>query len=124
MPRGSPRRDPRRRERSRERVRLATATFLSRPQEHRTLRAHQHGVVDVDRIGVAGIVRRHDDLGACGLEERAKLLVLGGCGGVVGRSPPAVLAPALGVFGEWRPDEDALEAPRHGLRAERAHAQR
>ena len=44
---------------------------LSRPKEHGALRADEHRVVDVDRVWIARIVVRDDDVGARGLEELA-----------------------------------------------------
>ena len=58
-------------------------------------RADEHRVVDVDRVRIARVVARDDDLGAGRLEDPAQKLVLGGRGRVIRRRAPAVLAPAL-----------------------------
>ena len=111
----------RRDERGGDRVGLAAPALLARTQEHRALVADEHGVVHVHRVRVARVVARHDDLGTRRLEQPAEELVL--CRGrrVVGRGPPAVRAPVLGVLGERRPHEHALEPSGHGLRAEASH---
>ena len=51
-------------ERGRDRARLAAPSFLPGPQQHRPRRTDQHRVVDVDRVRIAGVVPRDDDLGA------------------------------------------------------------
>ena len=63
-------------ERRRHGVRLAPPPLLARPQTDDSLVPDQHRVVDVDRVRVAGIVERDDDLGARLLEQEAERLVL------------------------------------------------
>ena len=111
-----------RRERRRDRGRLASPLLLAGPEEHSAPRADQHRVVDVDRVWIARVVPGDHDLGAGRLEDPAQQLVLGSRSSMIRSRVPAVLAPALGVLGERRPHEHALETTGHRLRAEAGHA--
>ena len=58
------------------RLRLPRRPSLPGEQEHRSLAADEGRVVGVDRVRVAGIVLRDDDLRACLLQQTAERLVL------------------------------------------------
>ncbi len=110
-------------ERRNERVRLRAAPFLARPEKDGAIGSDEHRVVHVDRVRIAGVVVRHDDLGARAFEQLAEQLVLAcGCGGVGSRAP-AAFAPARHVLDEGRPHEDAPQLPGHRCAAEPLHPQ-
>ena len=102
-------------------VGLAEPPFLAGPEQRRAVVADEHRVVDVDRIGVAGIVLGDDDLGAGRGEQRAQLLVLGDRSTHVGHAPPPVALDVVRVGSERRPHEHPLEVAPHRLRAVRRH---
>ena len=103
-------RDSGRLERGAERGRLAAPRLLAGAEQDGALAPDEDGVVRVDGIRVAGVVPRDDDLRPRLFEQRAECLVLGGRGCRVRRGSPAVLAPASGVLGQRRPDQNALGA--------------
>ena len=83
--------DHRQRQVAGERFRLAAAAGLSRLEQDRALRRHEHRVVDVDRVEVAGLSARLDHLGAGTREEAAELRVLFGQPRRVGLGAPVQL---------------------------------
>ena len=52
-----------------DRLGLAASSLLAGREQHRAVVADEDRVVDVDRVGVAGVVLGDDDLGARGLEQ-------------------------------------------------------
>ena len=110
--RGHPRgdRDARGLEARADAVRLAEAPLLAGPQERSAAVADEDGVVDVDRVGVAGIVLGDDHLGAGRREQRAQLLVLGRRRGDVGHAAPAVALDVVRIDGRAA----AARAPARG----------
>ena len=97
------------------------ARLLAGPQERGAAVADEHRVVDVDRVGVAGVVLGDDHLGACSLEQRAELLVLGGSRRAIRHAAPAVALDMTGVRGQRRSHEHALEVAPHRLGAVAGH---
>ena len=104
-------------------VGLAEASLLAGPQQRCAVVSDEHGVVDVDRVGVAGIVLGDDHLGARGREQGAELLVLGGGGTGVGDAAPAVALDVVRVGGQRRPHQHPLQVAPHRLRAVVRHRQ-
>ena len=112
-------------ERRRDRRRLASASLLPRPQEHGALaRRRAPGRRHRSRPGLPGSCCETTTSAPAASSSPQSELVLGSGGGVVGSGAPAVLAPVLGVLGERRPNEHALEACRSSTRAERGIARR
>ena len=114
-PRGD--RDAGRLEARADAVGLAEPPFLAGPEQRRTVVADEHRVVDVDRVGIAGIVLGDDHLGPGGREQRAELVVLGGGGGRIGHAAPAVALDVIRVGGKRRAHEHPLQVAPHRLRA-------
>ena len=98
-------------------VRLAEPPFLAGPEQRRAVVSDENRVVDVDRVGIAGIVLGDDHLGARGREQRAELVVLSGGGRRIGDAAPAVALDVIRVGGERRTHEHPLQVTPHRLRA-------
>src|SRR5437764_2858269 len=97
-----------------KRLRLGAAAVLPGPKQHGALVRDQHGVVDVDGVGVA-LDRRlaEHDFGAGAGQQLAERIVLARDPCRVGLGPPAVLAPEPQVVFPRRPQQDSPQRRSH-----------